>query len=583
MSDYDRLRQLLLAEERDKLQSAERRIAELEQVNSELAAALPTLVRAAPAEPMTRALARPVASALGSAVRDNRASIVDALFPVIGPIIRKAIAEALRGLMSDLNRVLEYGFSPRGIRWRLEAWRSGVPFAQIVLRHTLRYRIDHVFLIERDSGLVLHRRSAPNLPDLDGDAIAGMLTAIGQFVRDSVGRGEGDALEAARVGEHLLWVIEGPRASLACFLSGVPPHGLRGILSDRLEQIHAGFPPQLDSDALAASGASVEWDAALDPAALEASSAALGGQGVEGTHKASRWPLLLVVLLALAALAWHFARIERWNHRVETLRAQLLDHPGFLLGRIDSRPWRELTVHGLVDADAEPLAPLLERVDFGDVEPRLELDGFVSSADAVVVNRAKRLLQPPAGVRLRVAGGVLEVEGEARSDWIDANRERIAWIAGVREVDWRVHAIPVKPANPEELPSARDEARSTLLALADELAALRVEFGDDVEPAGDQAGQVRRMAAIIGRAEGLRDAAGMTLALRIRGHTDASGSEATNRALRVQRADWLRDRLRQAGVSGTLLQESGMADQADEGDPDFRGASVRLTTLAGGP
>ncbi|MCB1572150.1 MAG: hypothetical protein KDI72_14220, partial [Xanthomonadales bacterium] len=161
MSDLDRLKQILLAEEREKLRLAEQRVAELEQKNRELSALLPSLVRAAPQEPMTRALASPVAAALGSAVRDNRASIVDALFPVIGPIIRKAIAEALRGLMSDLNRVLEYGFSPRGIRWRIEAWRSGVPFAQIVLRHTLRYGIDHVFLIERDSGLVLHRQSSP--------------------------------------------------------------------------------------------------------------------------------------------------------------------------------------------------------------------------------------------------------------------------------------------------------------------------------------------------------------------------------------------------------------------------------------
>ena len=106
MSDFDRLRQLLLDEERTKLALAEQRIGELERVNSQLAALLPELVSAAPREPMSRALATPVAAALGNAVNENRASIVDALFPVIGPIIRKAIAEALRGLMRDMNTVL---------------------------------------------------------------------------------------------------------------------------------------------------------------------------------------------------------------------------------------------------------------------------------------------------------------------------------------------------------------------------------------------------------------------------------------------------------------------------------------------
>ncbi|HPG93730.1 MAG TPA: hypothetical protein PLR28_04145, partial [Dokdonella sp.] len=237
MSDLERLKHLLLADEREALLLAEQRIAALEQTHRELATRLPSLVRAAPQEPMTRALASPVAAALGNAVHENRASIIDALFPVIGPIIRKAIAEALRGLMRDMNQVFEYGFSPRGIRWRIEAWRSGVPFAQVVLKHSLNYRIDHVFLIERDSGLVLHRASSPGLPELDADAIAGMLTAIGQFVRDSVGPGGGESLEAARVGEHLLWVLDGPRASIASFIRGVPPDTLRVILSDRLEQI----------------------------------------------------------------------------------------------------------------------------------------------------------------------------------------------------------------------------------------------------------------------------------------------------------------------------------------------------------
>ncbi len=203
MSDFDRLRQLLLADELAAIKDAGQRLEALERGQHELSQRLPGLIEKAPQTEMSHALSTPVASALGSAVRDNSGSIIDALFPVIGPIIRKAISEALRGLMSDLNSVLERSFTLHGLKWRLEAWRSGVPYAQVVLKHSLRYRIDHVFLIERDSGLVLHRESSPGLPDLDADAISGMLTAIGQFVRDSVGHEGGDSLEAARVGEYL--------------------------------------------------------------------------------------------------------------------------------------------------------------------------------------------------------------------------------------------------------------------------------------------------------------------------------------------------------------------------------------------
>ena len=121
MSDFDRLRQLLLADERDSLARADQRLAALERTRDALCDELPGLVRAAPPQAMADALATPVASALGNAVRHNSSSIVDALFPVIGPLIRKAIAEALRGLTSDLNSVLEQSLTPRGIKWRIEA------------------------------------------------------------------------------------------------------------------------------------------------------------------------------------------------------------------------------------------------------------------------------------------------------------------------------------------------------------------------------------------------------------------------------------------------------------------------------
>ena len=173
MSEFERLREVLLAPEQAEL-------ARLRAAEAALPERLPELLdqaeRGDQHEALHRALAPVVAAALTDAVRRDRRRIVDALFPVIGPAIRRAIAEALRGFAADLNRALEHSLTPRGLAWRFESWRSGVPFAQVVMKHSLRYRIDHLFLIERESGLLLHRHSAPELPDLDADAIAGMLT-----------------------------------------------------------------------------------------------------------------------------------------------------------------------------------------------------------------------------------------------------------------------------------------------------------------------------------------------------------------------------------------------------------------------
>ena len=569
MSDLDRLRLLLLDEERTKLALAEQRISELERVNSQLAALLPDLVTAAPREPMSRALATPVAAALGNAVHENRASIVDALFPVIGPIIRKAIAEALRGLMRDMNTVLEHGFSPRGIRWRIEAWRSGVPFAQIVLKHSLRYQIDHVFLIERDSGLVLHRESSPGLPDLDADAIAGMLTAIGQFVRDSVGRDGGDSLEAARVGKHLLWVIDGPRASLACFIQGVPPDGLRVVLSDRLEQIHSQLAASADSVDSALAPASSDFGTTLSPIDLVAASAAMSDDEGAERRRPSRWPMLLILLLILLGLGWHFLHNERWSERVDGLRSQLVAHPGFLLTGIDSKPWSRLIVHGLIDAEAEPIQPFLDAANFGAVKPRLELDGYLSTDDVIVQKRASRLLDPPSDVRLAVNDGVLVLAGNAAADWIAKHKDQAAWIAGVRRVDWQI-AEPIKPSL-----DGKAKAAAQLKTVIASLAGSAIGFVDETEATGTATAGIDRIAGLLKQAQSLAGEAKVSLTLRIEGYNDASGPDKHNAELRRARAAWLRDRLRQMGVDANLLDNATLFTDTDR-TQNIRAAKVRL-------
>lgn len=563
MSDFDRLRALLLAEEREALARAERRLDTLDDAQGNLPRNLPGLLRRAPAKPMADALASPVASALGSAVRTQSKSIVEALFPVIGPLIRKSIAEALRGLMGDINGALEQSLTVRGLRWRLEAWRSGVPYAQVVLKHTLRYRIDHLFVIERDSGLVLRRESAPGLPDLDADAIAGMLTAIGHFVRDSVGRSASDSLEEARVGEYLLWVIDGPRASIACFIEGVPPDGLRTVLEQRLESIHAGLG---DAGELAPQDV-----AGVD---LDLAELARGGMPEGSTRHASpRWPALLLFTAALVALAWYGLREWRWQERVEVLRTSLASHPGFVLTGLDARARDAVVVRGLLDADADPLATRVREAGFTDVEPVFELSGYVSTADDIVARRARRLLEVPDGVGVEVASGRLRLAGPAPAAWAERARERAGWVPGVREVAFEVVIAEAPPAAGRAPPAADLAA---LTALAQRLQEQPMRFARDLEPEPGSEGAVAALAAGIAEATALAGQAGVGLQVEVVGCNDAPGSDEINTSLRGLRARWLHDALVAHGVPAGMLRLADPRVEPAGATMMFRGASLRL-------
>src|SRR3954447_20782462 len=103
--DLAELRELILGPERRRLEELERRL-EAGITREQLAELLPEAIalRSGRDRQLGRALAPTVESAIGESVRRNPRPIATAIFPVLGPAIRKAIAEALAGLVASINR-----------------------------------------------------------------------------------------------------------------------------------------------------------------------------------------------------------------------------------------------------------------------------------------------------------------------------------------------------------------------------------------------------------------------------------------------------------------------------------------------
>src|SRR5205823_2696969 len=154
---WGELRSLLVGPEQTQLDQLRERLDDLrvhpEEVSQVLAEAIH--LRSNHDKQLTTALLPTVEEALRISVQRNPRVLVDTLFPMMGPAIRKAITTALRSMLDSLNRSLEIGLSLRGLKWRLEALRTGKPFAEVVLLHTLNYRVEQVFLIHKETGLLL--------------------------------------------------------------------------------------------------------------------------------------------------------------------------------------------------------------------------------------------------------------------------------------------------------------------------------------------------------------------------------------------------------------------------------------------
>lgn len=205
----------------------------------ELSDVLPAAIRkSAQSKDFARSLAPTLSQAFEDSVKRDPKALADAIAPIMGPAIRRSISEQIRAMVQSLNTVLDHSLSPRGIRWRIEAWRTGKPFAEVVLLHTLVYRIEQLLLIHPKTGLLMQSVSAD--ADDDADLVSALLSALQDFIRDSFEHqsSQGADLKTMDTNELRVWIEHGPAAILVAAIRGEPPLSLREKIQETLEQIH---------------------------------------------------------------------------------------------------------------------------------------------------------------------------------------------------------------------------------------------------------------------------------------------------------------------------------------------------------
>ena len=545
--ELSELRELILGPERRRLRELERRL-EAGATPEEVADLLPEAIalRAGRDRQLARALAPTVESAIGESVRRNPREIASAIFPVLGPAIRKAIAETLAGLVASINSTIEHSLSPRGLRWRLEAWRTGVPYAQIVLKHALVYRVEQVFLIHTETGLLLSHAWAPDLSASDPDLISGMLTAIRDFVADSFAP-ERDAggLRQFSVGELTVMVEQGPRAMIAAVVRGQAPDTLLTKLQDTVETIHLQFStPLADFDGDTAPLAGVR-------PLLEECLATVVATGRERTSRRAAWlPWAiagLLIVLVLGGLAWRSHR--RWTGAVARLRSE----PGIVL--VQAERGGRWSFTGLRDPMAADPSALLAAagVDTATVEQHWER--YLSLQPQLVLARARAALSPPAGITLALAGDTLRLRGSASLRWFATTARTPGLPPGVAALD----LSGVTPDIPPELAGRVADVERERILFGVGSAALD-------RPAR---AALTRVAAALVRVQTAAAVLGANATIELAGRTDPTGTDATNQTLSRERAETVLAALAERGTSPADVRVSalGTTQPVAQGNP----------------
>jgi outer membrane protein OmpA-like peptidoglycan-associated protein len=483
-------------------------------------------------EHLAKALAPILELATQASIRKNPGTLIGILYPLMGSVVRKSIAESLDGTLQRMNQAFKHSFSLQGLRWRLEALRSGSSFADVVLKHTVQFRVEHVFLIHRKTGLLIEHVAAPEATAQDPQLVSGMLSAIQDFVRDSFegsNKNGGGGIDTLRLGDLLLWCEEGPFAFLAAVIRGNPPESLHAALRETLTNIHDQFRSPLEE---------FEGDSATLGDLVTPLQHDLQQQERPRETRLSPWLWILPLVLLVLAGGWVIRRtIVRL--RVDAYVERLRQEPGIVVANAELRngKWQ---ISGLRDPLAADPAALLSQSRLDSKRVAFHWESYQALNPAMVLRRLAASLNPPPSVSLSLKGDTVQATGSVPQYWVERARTLVAALpAGSPKVDLSA----LRDVQDPEFIRLRDAIQGHIIAFDSN--ADRPARGEDatLDAVADEFHQLMRVTKRLG----------FSARMMISGHADAVGNETANLSLSAARAEVVRSMLKARGIAPELL------------------------------
>ena len=374
---------------------------------------------------LANALFPTVERSLTRSVRKDSRPLVDAMFPILGPMIRRNIAETMRGMVQSLNRAVEYTFSVRGLKWRWEAFVSGKSFAEVVMLHSLVYRVEQVFLIHKETGLLLLHVASEHVQDQENkeNMVSAMLTAIQDFVKDSFSTEENSQLSPVQVGDLNVWLEQGSDIVVAGVVRGDLPPIVQAQLRETTERVQSEMQEELEAfNGEVSPFERVRFD--LETCLRE-----------KLNERMRLIPLTWVIIIApIIALLWWAGLTTtenwQWGKYVRSVRSE----PGLIVIEAGQREG-DFTIIGMRDSLAADPEQLLKKRPLIAHQVKSQWMPYQSLHPDFVIRRVTERLQPPESVSLKLKDGLLTVSGSAPDTWI-RGFDRVAFgLPGVVSID----------------------------------------------------------------------------------------------------------------------------------------------------
>lgn len=433
MSQIDELRQIIVGDSSEQLTELKDRIEDLDRRTNDVAEVLSPAIDVEirnGGQRLVSSLQEPVSRGLKQAIRAEPKAYAEILYPVMAPSIRRAIAQAVSSLMVTVNRTIESATSVQGIRMRIQSMRTGIPYAELAMRQLLLYRVEHIYLIDRETGMLVNEVASEDSQSLDSDAVGAMFSAIQSFVQDSFSQDAGAQLTDLKVGDYNVWVAHGTKLMLACVIQGDAPESLKSQLYDALDNIRIEYATPIAEF----NGDNNDF-AGVDLMMAPLLQMQLKDDDIGFSKSSAGSPKTLVPLLILILICGYFG--YTWFSKansVAIVEHYLREAPGIAPTEVY---WEDdqVVVEGLKDPDAEIPFGTLASYKLPEEKLRFKMIPFRSLEVDMELQRFRQELVLPDSVELGSREGKVILYGTAPLLWLVDNDVRIRQLSADRRMD----------------------------------------------------------------------------------------------------------------------------------------------------
>ncbi|WP_299112904.1 cell envelope biogenesis protein OmpA [uncultured Winogradskyella sp.] len=177
------------------------------------------------------ALGPVITESLKNEIENSKDQVVDALYPIIGKMIKKYIQKEFQILSEKINSQIKKRFSFMGFFRTAKSKFTGVEEDQLILNQIGETEIQEIYIIEKNSGILKGNYSITKT--IDKDVLSGMLTAIKSFVEDAFKTGN-DNLESIEYGLYNIHIQNFKTYYIAVVVHGVFDANYQQKLKDKL-------------------------------------------------------------------------------------------------------------------------------------------------------------------------------------------------------------------------------------------------------------------------------------------------------------------------------------------------------------